>query len=79
MTWALTTVPPVGAATDYAVLPRSAQAPTVNDMKSNAVTNNLGYGIVDLEKNKEEPFMVSRRLEELKDYTLYLWLTDVEE
>ena len=60
----------------YAVLPRSAQAPTVNDMKSNAVTNNLGYGIVDLEKNKEEPFMVSRRLEELKDYTLYLWLTD---
>jgi hypothetical protein len=62
----------------YAVLPRSAQAPTVNDMKSNAVTNNLGYGIVDLEKNKEEPFMVSRRLEELKDYTLYLWLTDVD-
>lgn len=62
----------------YAVLPRNAQAPTVNDMRSNAVTNNLGYGIVDLEKNKEEPFMVSRRLEELKNYTLYLWLTDVD-
>ena len=60
----------------YAVLPRGAQAPTANELKSAAVSNNLGYGVVDVEKNKEEPFMVSRRLEELKDYTLYLWLTD---
>ena len=62
----------------FAVLPRNAQAPTANDMKSAAVTNNLGYGVVDVEKNKEEPFMVSHRLEELKDYTLYLWLTDID-
>ncbi len=61
----------------YAVLPRGAQAPTANEMKSAAVTGNLGYGVVDVTKNKEEPFMVSRRLEELKEYTLYLWLTDV--
>ena len=60
----------------YAVLPRGAQAPTTNELKSAAVSNNLGYGVVDVYKNKEEPFMVSRRLEELKDYTLYLWLTD---
>lgn len=62
----------------YAVLPRSAQAPTVNELKSAAVSNNLGYGVVDVYKNKEDPFTVSRRLEELKDYTLYLWLTDVD-
>lgn len=65
----------------YAVLPRNAQAPTADNLKSAAVSNNLGYGVVELEKNKEyssrdQAFMVSRRLEELKDYTLYLWLTD---
>lgn len=66
----------------YAVLPRSATAPTVNELRSASVRNNLGYGIVDLEKNQvwdgDQAIIVSRRLEELKDYTLYMWLTDVD-
>lgn len=66
----------------YAVLPRSAAAPTVNELKSSSVRNNLGYGVVEMEKNQvwdaDQAIIVSRRLEELKDYTLYMWLTDVD-
>ncbi len=63
----------------YALLPQGAQAPTVNDLKSAAVTGNLGYGVRDVTKNTESVFTVnSQRLEELKTYTLYLWLTDVD-
>ncbi|MEY8403366.1 S-layer homology domain-containing protein [Oscillospiraceae bacterium 44-34] len=62
----------------YAVLPKGAMAPTVNDMRSASVVGNLGYGIVDVVKNTERVINVSSRLEELKDYTLYLWLTDAD-
>ena len=62
----------------YAVLPKGGQAPTANDMKTASVTGNLGYGVVDVVKNTERVINVSNRLEELKDYTLYLWLTDAD-
>ena len=62
----------------YAVLPAGAQAPTINDMRSAAVVGNLGYGVVDVVKNTERTFTVSRQLEELKDYVLYLWLSDAD-
>ncbi len=62
----------------YAVLPQGAAVPTSNELKSAAVSGNLGYGVVDVTKNEELPIIVSRRLEELKDYVLYLWLTDID-
>ena len=66
----------------YAVLPKGAAAPTANELKSASVSGNLGYGSVELVKNQawdaDDAIIVSRRLEELKDYTLYLWLTDVD-
>ena len=63
----------------YALLPQGAQAPTINNLKSASVTGNVGYGVRDVTKNTEEVFTVnSQRLEELKNYTLYLWLTDVD-
>ena len=63
----------------YALLPQGAKAPTANEMKAAAVTGNLGYGVRDVTKNTEEVFTVnSQRLEELKTYVLYLWLTDVD-
>ena len=62
----------------YALLPQGAQAPTVNELKSAAVIGNLGYGVRDVTKNTEDVFTVNnQRLEELKNYVLYLWLTDV--
>lgn len=60
----------------YAVLPRSAQAPTAAELKSASIVGNLGYGVVDVVRNTESSLTVSRQLEELKEYTLYLWLTD---
>ena len=60
------------------MLPKGGQAPTANDMKTASVTGNLGYGVVDVVKNTERVINVSNRLEELKDYTLYLWLTDAD-
>ncbi|MGO5114618.1 S-layer homology domain-containing protein [Candidatus Avoscillospira sp. LCP25S3_F1] len=63
----------------YAVLPKGATAPTGEDFKANAVTGNLGYGALDVTKNKPYTFDVnSVPLEELADYDLYLWLTDVD-
>ncbi len=66
----------------YTVLPSSAAAPTVDELKSAAVSSNLGYGIIDLEKNEvrdaDLAITVSDKLEEMKNYTLYLWLTDVD-
>lgn len=62
----------------YAVLPQGAQAPTVNDLKSAAVTGNLGYGVMDVVKNTEHTFTVSRQLEEMKNYVAYFWLTDAD-
>lgn len=63
----------------YAVLPKGASAPTANDFKANAVTGNLGFGVLDVTKNTSYSFNVnSVPLEELKSYDLYLWLTDVD-
>ena len=62
----------------YAVLLRGAPAPTASELRSASVTGNLGYGIVDVVKNTERVINVSNRLQELKDYTLYLWLTDAD-
>lgn len=63
----------------YAVLPKGASAPTANDFKANAVTGNLGFGVLDVTKNTTYTFNVnSVPLEELKSYDVYLWLTDVD-
>lgn len=63
----------------YAVLPKGAAAPTGDDFKANAVTGNLGYGSLDVTKNKTYTFDVnSVPLDELASYDLYLWLTDIE-
>ena len=64
----------------YALLPKGSTAPKAADFKANAVTGNLGYGIVDVQKNT--PYLVSKvnsvHLEEETEYDLYLWLTDVD-
>lgn len=64
----------------YAVLPAGAAAPTTDELRSASVSANLGYGVVELEKNYvwdgDRAIIVSRRLEQQKDYVLYLWLTD---
>lgn len=63
----------------YAVLPKGAAAPTASDFKANAVTGNLGFGVLDVTKNTTYSFNVnSVPLEELKSYDVYLWLTDVD-
>ena len=63
----------------WAVLPKGAAAPTAEDFKSNAVTGNLGFGVMDVTKNTAYSFDVNNvPLEELESYDLYLWLTDVE-
>jgi hypothetical protein len=63
----------------YALLPKSATAPTANELKSNAVTGNLGYGVRDVIKNTEDSFTVNDKLlQELASYDLYLWLSDVD-
>ncbi len=64
----------------YTVLDAGAAAPTVDELKAAAVSGNFGYGVVDLKKNEawtgDEAIIVSRRLQEQKNYVLYLWLTD---
>ena len=64
----------------YALLPKGSVAPTTADFKANAVTGNLGYGVVELQKNT--PYLVpqinSVYLEEQTEYDLYLWLTDAD-
>ncbi len=64
----------------YALLPKGSSAPKGADFKANAVTGNLGYGVVDLQKNT--PYLIPKvntvHLEEEKDYDLYLWLTDAD-
>ena len=63
----------------WAVLPKGSAAPTASDFKANAVTGNLGFGTLDVTKNTEYTFEANNvPLEELKDYDLYLWLTDVD-
>ncbi len=61
----------------YVLLPRAAQAPTVNELKAGAVSGALGYGVQDVYKNVESTFRINDRvLEEQTDYTVYFWLTD---
>ena len=63
----------------WAVLPDGAAAPTAEDFKANAVSGNLGFGTLDLTKNVEATFDANNvPLEELEDYVVYLWLTDVD-
>ncbi|MCM1149563.1 MAG: S-layer homology domain-containing protein [Butyricicoccus sp.] len=63
----------------YALLPRGSSTPTANELKSGAVSGNLGYGVVDVVKNNTQPVNVnSIQLEELTNYTLYLWLNDYD-
>lgn len=62
----------------YIVLPKGAKAPTTDQLKANSITGHLGYGVMDIEQNKEIAVDVSNRLEELKSYDLYLWLTDAD-
>lgn len=63
----------------WAVLPKGASAPTAQDFKANAVTGNLGFGSMDVNKNTPYSFDVNNvPLEELESYDLYLWLSDVD-
>lgn len=63
----------------YALLPRGSSTPTAQEFKSGAVSGNLGYGVVDVVKNNTQPVNVnSVQLEELTNYTLYLWLNDYD-
>ena len=53
-------------------------SPTAQDFRANAVTGNLGFGTLDVTKNTAYSFDANNvALEELEDYTLYLWLTDI--
>lgn len=64
----------------YALMPKGSSAPKPADFKANAITGNLGYGVVDLQKNT--PFLIAKvnsvHLKEETDYDLYLWLTDAD-
>ncbi|MGI5962424.1 MAG: S-layer homology domain-containing protein [Lawsonibacter sp.] len=63
----------------YAVLPKGSSAPSKEDFKAAAVTGNLGFGTLDVQKNTPYTFDVNNvPLEELESYDLYLWLSDVE-
>ena len=63
----------------YALLPEGATAPTENELKSNAVSGALGYGVRDVTKNVEDTFRVNDViLDEQTTYVLYLWLTDAD-
>ena len=64
----------------YALLPKDSTAPKPADFKANAVTGNLGFGVVDVQKNT--PQLVTGinnvTLKEETEYDLYLWLTDYD-
>ena len=63
----------------YALLPRGATAPTAAELKANAVSGNLGYGVRDAVKNTNITVNVnSRQLDQETDYVVYLWLTDYD-
>ncbi len=64
----------------YALLPKGGVAPTPSDLKSNAVTGNLGYGVMDVIKNTETTIsrVNDKLLTELASYDLYFWLSDAD-
>lgn len=63
----------------WAVLPKGATAPTVKDFKTGAISGNLGYGSMEVEKNITSVFTAnSHLLKELETYDLYLCLMDAD-
>lgn len=64
----------------YAVLPKGATEPTGDDFKANAISGNLGFGSYDVTKNVELTIdrVNSTLLEEMEDYVVYFWLTDIQ-
>lgn len=64
----------------YALLPKGGVAPTPSELKSNAVTGNLGYGVMDVIKNSETTIyrVNDKLLTELASYDLYFWLSDAD-
>lgn len=64
----------------YALLPRNAMAPTAATLRAAAVNGNLGYGVMDVEKNV--PYLIPQvntgYLMEETGYDLYLWLNDAD-
>ena len=63
----------------YALLPNNAAAPTPQEFKAGAISGNLGYGVIDVVKSNTQPINVnSVTLEELTNYSLYLWLNDYD-
>lgn len=64
----------------YALLPRNATAPTPATFRAAAVKGNLGYGVMDVER--DVPYLIpqvnSAYLMEETGYDLYLWLNDAD-
>lgn len=64
----------------YALLPRNSTAPTADALRSGAVTGNLGYGVMEVSKNRS--YLISRvntaHLAEQTTYDLYFWLNDAD-
>lgn len=62
----------------YAVLPAGSVAPTGAEFLAGSISGSEGSGVQDMIKNKDVSFTVSNSLLEMKDYVLYLWLTDAD-
>lgn len=64
----------------YALYAKGASAPTPADFRANALTGNLGRGVIDVQKNT--PYLIPQintaYLEEETEYVLYLWLCDAD-
>lgn len=64
----------------YALLPRNSTAPTAESLRAGAVTGNLGYGTMEISKNRS--YLISRvntaHLAEETTYDLYFWLNDAD-
>ena len=64
----------------YALLPRNSTAPTANALRAGAVSGNLGYGTMEVTKNRS--YLISRintaHLAEETTYDLYFWLNDAD-
>lgn len=61
----------------YVLLPAGGQVPTENELKTNSVSGNLGYGVMEVTKNTESAFDVNDLiLDEKTDYVVYFWLVD---